>query len=353
MSARRTPLQAIVIDDDARRRTELVSVLQADADIKIVGQLGSLVDAADLIAEVRPDVIVLDLHLGDDGSRHIIEQVMAHTPTPILLLSARIEDRHSPSVVEALVAGALEALPTPPRWTPELGAELRRVVHQISRVHVIRHPRGNRPVLPRDKRDAGVEKVPIVAIAASTGGPSALATLLGGLTGLRAVVLVVQHLHPDFTGGLLEWMARVSALPVEMAAHGQAARPGQVYLAPAGAHLRIGAARALQLRESPVDDPPPLRRQLFTSVAEYGAAGNRRAAHRDGRRRRARAARDPPQRAGGPWPRTRRHPRCSACLGPPSGSARSATCYPSSSWPRRSSAPSRRCPHDGDSVAWT
>ena len=58
----------------------------------------------------------------------------------------------------------------------------------------------------------------MVAIGASTGGPSALATVLAGLAGVHAPVLVVQHLHPDFTSGLLDLLARSSALPVRMAA---------------------------------------------------------------------------------------------------------------------------------------
>ena len=45
-------------------------------------------------------------------------------------------------------------------------------------------------------------------------------------------MLVVQHLHAEFTHGLVEWMSRVSALPVETAAHDVVARAGRVYFAP-------------------------------------------------------------------------------------------------------------------------
>jgi two-component system chemotaxis response regulator CheB len=85
--------------------------------------------------------------------------------------------------------------------------------------------------------------------------------------------MVVQHLHPEFTSGLLEWMTRVSALPVEMAADGQLARPRRVYLAPSGTHLRLGAGLTLQLLNAPVTIHRPSADQLFDSVADYGRSG--------------------------------------------------------------------------------
>lgn len=114
----------------------------------------------------------------------------------------------------------------------------------------------------------------MVAIAASTGGPSALAAVLSGLTDLQAPVLVVQHLHADFVAGLVQWMARVSALPVEIASDHQIAVPGRTYVAPGGTHLRLGANRRLELAELPVTVHRPSANELFTSVADSaGSAG--------------------------------------------------------------------------------
>jgi len=267
------PVRAVVVEDDTAQRAELLQVLHRDGDIAVLGLASSAKDALALIAQTRPGVVILDLRLRDGSSQHVIEQLMAHTPTPILVLTARVDDRHSASAVEALVAGALEALPRPLRWTPELGKALRHTVHQISRVQVIRHPRGNRSAPARPESGAGgAGRRPVVAIAASTGGPSALATILSGLCGLAAPVLVVQHLHPDFTGGLLEWMSRVSALPVETAQDERPTRPGRVYLAPGGTHLRLGAGMRLELHAEPVSIHRPSADQLFESVAQQGRA---------------------------------------------------------------------------------
>ena len=272
--APRKPIRAVVVEDSTATRALVVRILQADGDIVVVGQAASSADAIERTVELRPDVVTLDLYLPDGGGRHVIEQIMAQAPTPILVLSHSVDDRRSASVVDALVAGALDALPKPERWTAELESQLRRSVRVLHKVHVIRHRRAS-PERGSDCREngapAGLRRT--VAIAASTGGPSALATLLAGLAGTAAPVLVVQHLHRDFTAGLIDWMARVSALPVELAEHGRVPRPGRVYVAPGGLHLRLGADSRLALSPDPVTVHRPSADELFLSVAEHAGRG--------------------------------------------------------------------------------
>jgi two-component system chemotaxis response regulator CheB len=268
------PIRAVVVEDSTATRALVVRILQADGDIVVVGQAASSADAIERTVELRPDVVTLDLYLPDGGGRHVIEQIMTLAPTPILVLSHSVDDRRSASVVDALVAGALDALPKPERWTAELESQLRRNVRILQKVHVIRHRRTS---LDRGSEcrenaaPAGLRRT--VAIAASTGGPSALATLLAGLAGTAAPVLVVQHLHRDFTAGLIDWMARVSALPVELAEHGRVPRPGRVYVAPGGLHLRLGADSRLALSPDPVTVHRPSADELFRSVAEHAGRG--------------------------------------------------------------------------------
>ena len=139
-----------VVEDDSAQRTDSCGSCSSDGDIIVVGQAEQRrgrprTDRADPARCRHP-------RPASARRRQPAHDRAAHGATlrrPILVLSARIDDRHSPSAVEALVAGALDALPRPVRWTPELGAELRRTVRQISKVHVIRHPRGNRPATTR------------------------------------------------------------------------------------------------------------------------------------------------------------------------------------------------------------
>jgi two-component system chemotaxis response regulator CheB len=263
-------IRAVVAQDEQERTTDLIRVLQRDGDIAVVGRATTGASATELVARIRPHVVVLDLRL--DGGLRAVEQIMAATPTPILVLRSNGDDRQSPAVMEALVAGALEAMPTPVRWTAAQESDLRRSVRQIQKVTVIRHPRGRVRAAPTPARAGG--SLPVVGLAASTGGPSALAAVLSGLAGLPAPVLVVQHLHPDFTRGLADWMARVSALPVEMAQPNQLAEPGRIYLAPGGYHLRLGVDRRLVLTDTPASLHRPSADELFRSLAERaGAAG--------------------------------------------------------------------------------
>jgi len=266
-------VRVLVVGEEPTQRSRLVDALGADADIVVVGQPHNAAEAIEQSSQLGPDVVILDLHLRGKESQHTIEQIMARNPTPILVLSAPIDDRQSPSAVQALVAGALQVLPQPIRWTAELGAELRRTVRLISTVHVIRHPRGGLPVSPQRPGPPRSGRLPVVAIAASTGGPSALATILAGLAGLDAPVLVVQHLHADFVAGLVEWMSRVAALPVETAEAHQAARPGRIYFAPGGTHLRLSASHKLELGTTPVSAHRPSADELFLSVADSVGSG--------------------------------------------------------------------------------
>ena len=261
----RSTIHAVVIHGSARRGVDLVRILQRDGDIAVVASATTAASAVELVAQLRPQVVVLDLRL-EDGVL-AVERIMATVPTPILVLTAPTEDRRSPAVLRALVAGALETLPEPASWTAPLESELRRCLRQIQKVTVIRHPRGRTRVPGPPPAQPG-RSSPVVGLAASTGGPSALATVLSGLNGLRAPVLVVQHLHPDFTPGLAEWMARATTLPVEIAEPGTVVVPGRVYLAPGGRHLRMGAERRLELPATPVSLHCPSADELFRSLAE-------------------------------------------------------------------------------------
>lgn len=265
-------VRAVVVQEASGHQSHLVDALCGEGDIVVIGRPTTSIDAIREVAVLRPGAVILDLHLPDGQSRYVIEQIMARSPTPILALSAPADDRRAPSAVDALVAGALEALPRPPRWTPELGADLRRTVRRISKVTVIRHPRGSRVIAPRDAEPPSGRR-PVVAVAASTGGPNALAVLLSGLAGLGAPVLVVQHLHPDFVAGLVEWMSRVCPLPVETARHRQSARPGRVYFAPGERHLHYCANGRLELAAAPATVHRPSADELFRTVAAGAGSG--------------------------------------------------------------------------------
>lgn len=259
-------IRVLVVEDSLVQRTHLVRTLESEGDITVVGEAEGADEAIALAASLHPDVITLDLEIPGGGGHHAIEQIMAFTPTPILVLSGTIAGRESTGAVEALVAGAADVLPKPRTWDAAAERMVRERVRILRGVTVLRHPRGRRGSSTAGGTVARGTGVPIVAIAASTGGPAALAVVLGGLRGLRASVLVVQHLHPDFVDGLVTWMERVSALPVELARDGAALRAGVVLIAPGDAHLKVGSHDTVVLDPSPETLHRPSADQLFASL---------------------------------------------------------------------------------------
>jgi two-component system chemotaxis response regulator CheB len=124
----------------------------------------------------------------------------------------------------------------------------------------------------RGSGDADAARSPIVGIAASAGGPVALAAILPHLAGLEAPVMVVQHLHPRFVEGFTEWMARISALPVEIPVQGRRLQAGVVYVAPHGLHLRLGFGRTVVLDADPAGRHVPSADEMFLSIARNAGA---------------------------------------------------------------------------------
>jgi two-component system chemotaxis response regulator CheB len=254
------PVDAVLLCSGDSVRGLLAASLAHEGEIRIVGA----VDPRDAIAVVQrllPEVVVL-LFDGGASSLAAIQDVMSGRPTPILLLQAPGVGDEIAS--RGLASGAVDVVVAPAAHDREALVALRRRIRRVSAVPVIRHLRG------RNRTPVG--RMAVVAIGASTGGPQAVARVLGGLAGLRAPILVVQHLHPTFTDHFQEWMARESALPVEMAVDGATLRPGVAYLAPSGVHLRLAPSRRLSLDLDPESLHRPSVDILFNSVAEQAAA---------------------------------------------------------------------------------
>ncbi len=271
------PVRVVVVEDSLVQRTHLVRTLEAEGDITVVGEAVGAVEAVMLVDQLRPDVMTLDLQIPGGGGLHAIKQIMGHRPTPILVLSATLTSRTSAPAVEALVAGALDAFPKPGHWTAAEEAAVRRRVRTLRGAISPRDPRGELDIRP-PQVDVGVHAPAsiapgterrIVAIAASTGGPPALAEVLAGIAGIRAPVLIVQHIHPEFVEGMVPWMKRVSRMPVRLADDGALLERGTVYIGRGDLHLRLGANRRIELVAEPKTIHRPSADQLFHSVAEH------------------------------------------------------------------------------------
>jgi two-component system chemotaxis response regulator CheB len=164
----------------------------------------------------------------------------------------------------------------PAKWDLAVGAELRKRLRALGHLSQRRRERLRRLVI-REPRPAvaGAKRSSdgVVGLAASTGGPPALARVLSGLVGLERPVIVVQHLQSGFVDGFLGWMRRESALPVELAVDGAPLRRGVVLVAPPGLHAIVRRGRRLALLDEPVTIHRPSADVLFHSMADCGEGG--------------------------------------------------------------------------------
>jgi two-component system chemotaxis response regulator CheB len=262
--AAREPVPLLLVDDSAVQRRFLRAALDS-AEFNVVGEARNGREAVAMVERLRPAAVLMDLDLPVMNGIEAIERIMASRPTPIVVYSAFVDGDHSTNAIEALAAGAVDVV-AKPSWgetgvLDDYAAELRRRMRVAARVMVITHPRGRlRSTAPRVTKIAPppavaggtrvVEPDPdavrrpgtvaLVAIGASTGGPQALATVLGGLPAdFAPAVLVVQHMADGFIPGLVSWLDQLCPLPVVMGQTGRRLQPGVVTVAPSGLNLLV------------------------------------------------------------------------------------------------------------------
>ncbi|MBI4495183.1 MAG: chemotaxis-specific protein-glutamate methyltransferase CheB [Chloroflexi bacterium] len=258
----------------------LVALLDADPELDVAGWATNGEQAIRATAMLKPDVITMDLQMPGLDGLEATRRIMLETPTPIVLVSSSATRENRQLAFEAFEAGVLAVLEKPANVSEaeQRAQELLRTVKSMARVKVIRRWAQERlrpPALPEPAAvKPGTRSPEVVAVGASTGGPQALLEILSRLPATFSLpVLVVQHIAPGFTAGLVEWLRPHCALPIQVVrSELPADRPG-IYVAPAGQHLVV-RGRSLALTSAPpVSGHQPSATVLFQSVAHaYGAA---------------------------------------------------------------------------------
>jgi two-component system chemotaxis response regulator CheB len=273
-------INVLVVEDSRVIRNYLVYILENDPEIHVMGTVESGETALEFLAVRRPDVTLMDIHLPGIDGLETTRRIMSSNPLPIVVCTASTRSDQVRTAMRALEAGALVVLKKPSGFDdPDAGkdsAELIRTLKLMSEVKVVR--RWNRsptaatqaPAAAETGRDVVGREAAIVAIGASTGGPSVILQILSGLSAAFPVpILVVQHISSGFAAGFAEWLAGASGLPVRVAQDGETPLPGHVYVAPEDQHLVVGVRGVLQAtRDEPNQGMRPSVGVLFRSVAE-------------------------------------------------------------------------------------
>ncbi len=271
----------LVVEDSELVRASIVQLIRDSGEFRVIGEAATGYEAIRRVHELDPDLVTLDLEMPDLGGLDTLGYIMSETPRPVIILSAHAGD--ADTTMQALDFGAVDFVPKPDGADPDAAGLLQdRLLRALRAATLARlsnlplrmpasRPRRRRIV--RRRKAAGAPPV-AVSIAASSGGPRALAELIPRLpAGLPAAVFVVQHMPAGFTRSLAARIDATSALPVAEARAGESIRTGHVYLAPGGRHLRVRRGDAdlvLTLDEDraiwgvrPAADP------LFRSVASH------------------------------------------------------------------------------------
>ena len=274
MSGSNRPIRVLVVEDSAPQRGWLLAVLESDPELEVVGWAGDGASAVLAAARLKPDVITMDLRMPGMDGLEATRRIMHETPTPIVLVTAEARGENRALVTDAFKAGVL-AIELKPSFGPEPARELVATVKGMARVRVLRRTMPHVAAPPAAIAAPGMsrQRLEVVAIGASTGGPQALHELLTRLPASFPVpVVVVQHMSAGFVASLVDWLDPQCALPVRLGEAGCRLDRPMIHFAPSGSHMVV-RRRVLQLtQDPPVGGHRPSVTTLLQSVAlDYGS----------------------------------------------------------------------------------
>ena len=278
MSSRPLP-RVLVVDDSAFMRKIITELIDASGEFRVIGTARNGFDALKQIHALEPDIVTLDVEMPELDGIQALGYIMSEHPRPVVMLSAA-DGAGSTLTLRALELGAVDFVRKPSGpISLDLGSVRVRLLDALRAASVVnlggvRMLGRLRSVTPAVVPAAGTRAARrVVAIAASTGGPRALAEIAPALPRkLDAAIVIVQHMPPGFTRSLAQRLDGVCPLAVHEAEEGEPLLHDHVYVAPGGLHMRVVAGASGPIialdREPPVWGVRPSADPLFRSVAD-------------------------------------------------------------------------------------
>lgn len=298
MSDRRTDaIRVLIVDDSVVVRGALGRIIDAEHDMYVATTATNGHDALEALRQQRVDVVLLDIEMPVMDGLTALPLILARYPDVSVLITSSLTTAGGTITARALALGAADYVYKPTSrgvgGVDATAAEITSKVRAIARGRATRtgpaesmHPEPQSshlsPSYSARHRSGGPPDFEprILALAASTGGPNALTTVLSSLGGnFPLPVVVTQHMPPIFTTMFAQRLAKHGELPCEEASDGMTLLPGRVYVAPGDHHLTVATVGAARTPVASINrDPPehhcrPAADPMFRSLARsFGSA---------------------------------------------------------------------------------
>ena len=279
-------IKVLIVDDSRMIRDVLSDILKEHDDIEVVGAAADAFQARDMIKDLEPDVITLDIEMPKMNGLEFLDKLMRAKPMPVVMISAATE-KGSEVTFRALELGAVDFVTKPKlnESTPEdYGDQIAEKIRAAKSAR-LRPPRRASledtvtfpaPVVKRPVPKGIKTSERIIAVGASTGGTEAIREFLIGMTADSPGIVIVQHMPENFTRMFAERLDGLCQINVKEAEHNDPILPGHAYIAPGGKHLWVKREEGQLLCKLSTEPPMNLHRPsvdfLFLSCAKFVGA---------------------------------------------------------------------------------
>lgn len=279
-------IKVVVVDDSALVRSLLAEIINRQSDMQCVGAAADPLVAREMIRELNPDVITLDVEMPRMDGLEFLSRLMRLRPMPVVMVST-LTEQGAEITMRALELGAVDFVAKPrigvSQGLNELAHDIVDKIRVAAAAQVRRLSTPARPATPDVNSAAGVSHTrpsaplprvsteKIICIGASTGGTEAIREVLTPMPADSPAIVITQHMPPGFTSSFAARLDGLCKIRVAEARDGERILPGHAYIAPGGRHLRIERSGSNYV--AVVEDTEPVNRHrpsvevLFKSAA--------------------------------------------------------------------------------------